>query len=61
MSNRLEITITREGNNILGNFYRVIAYRGDYRLGEQIYAGYTRRESERRARDTIRERGRLGI
>jgi hypothetical protein len=56
---RLEIMVTRDGNAILGNFYRVVAYRGSSRLGEKIYAGYTKRESVRLAREIIRERGRL--
>lgn len=59
MSERLELMVTREGNHILGNFYRVIAYRGSSRLGEKIYAGYSKRESVRLARELIRERGRL--
>ena len=59
MSERLELLITREGNAILGNFYRVVAYRGSSRLGERLYAGYSKRESVRLARDLIRERGRL--
>ena len=59
MSERVELLITREGNHILGNFYRVVAYRGSSRLGEKIYAGYSKRESVRLAREIIRERGRL--
>jgi hypothetical protein len=59
VSERLELMVTREGNHILGNFYRVIAYRGSSRLGEKIYAGYSKRESVRLARELIRERGRL--
>jgi hypothetical protein len=59
MSERLEITATRDGNAILGNFYRVSAWRGNSYLGEQIYAGYTKRESLRRARETIKNSGEL--
>ena len=59
MSERVELLITREGNAILGNFYRVIAYRGSSRLGERLYAGYTKRESVRLARELVRDRGRL--
>jgi hypothetical protein len=59
MSERLELLITREGNAILGNFYRIVAYRGSLRLGERLYEGYTKRESVRLAREIIRERGRL--
>jgi hypothetical protein len=59
LADRLELLITREGNAILGNFYRVIAYRGSSRLGEKIYAGYSKRESVRLARELVRDRGRL--
>lgn len=58
---RLELTISRDGNNILGRFYRVTAWRGDSYLGEGIYAGYTRSESLRLARESVQERGGLGI
>ena len=59
MSERLELMVTRDGNAILGNFYRVVAYRGSSRLGEKIYAGYSKRESVRLARELVRDRGRL--
>jgi hypothetical protein len=59
MSARVEITATRDGNNILGNFYRVSAWRGSSYLGEKIFAGYTKRESLRRAREIINDRGEL--
>ena len=59
MSARIQITATRDGNAILGNFYRVSAWRGNNYLGEQIYAGYTKRESIRRARETIQDQGEL--
>lgn len=59
MSQRLEITATRDGNAILGNFYRVTAWQGSRYLGEKIFAGYTKRESLRRAREIIRDRGEL--
>lgn len=59
LADRLELLITREGNAILGNFYRVVAYRGPNRLGERLYEGYSKRESVRLARELIRERGRL--
>jgi hypothetical protein len=59
MSEREELLITREGNAVIGNFYRVVAYREHMRLGERVYAGYTKRESVRLARELIRERGRL--
>jgi hypothetical protein len=55
MSERLEITATRDGNAILGNFYRVSAWRGNSYLGEQIYAGYTKRESVSLFRQYMRE------
>lgn len=56
---RLEITITRDGNAILGNYYRVSAWRGSDYLGERIYAGYTRRESNRLAREVLKAKGRF--
>jgi hypothetical protein len=59
MSARVELLITREGNAVIGNFYRVVAYRESVRLGERVYAGYSKRESVRLARELIRERGRL--
>jgi hypothetical protein len=59
MSARIELTATRDGNAILGNFYRVSAWRGNSYLGEQIFAGYNKRESLRRAREIIRDRGEL--
>ena len=59
MRERLEITATRDGNAILGNFYRVSAWRGNSYLGERIYAGYSKRDSLRLAREIIRERGEL--
>jgi hypothetical protein len=59
MSERAELLITREGNAVIGNFYRVVAYREHMRLGERVYAGYTKRESVRLARELLRERGRL--
>lgn len=59
MSERVELLITREGNAIIGNFYRIVAYRGPNRLGERVYAGYSKRESVRLARELVRERGRL--
>ena len=59
MSERLELMVSREGNAVIGNFYRVIAYRGESRLGERVYEGYSKRESVRLARTLIRERGRL--
>jgi len=59
VSERVELLITREGNAVIGNFYRVVAYREHMRLGERVYAGYTKRESVRLARELLRERGRL--
>ena len=59
MSERVQLTATRDGNAILGNFYRVSAWRGNSYLGEQIYAGYSKRESLRRARETIKDQGEL--
>lgn len=57
----VELLVSREGNAVIGNFYRISAYDGDTYLGQEIYAGYTKRESERRARESVRERGGLGL
>jgi hypothetical protein len=57
----IDFNVYREGNNILGSYYRITAWRGASYLGEGIYAGYTRRESLRLARESVRERGGLGI
>jgi hypothetical protein len=59
MSERVQLTATRDGNAILGNFYRVSAWRGNSYLGERIYAGYSKRDSLRLARAIIKERGEL--
>jgi hypothetical protein len=59
VSERVELLISREGNAVIGNFYRIVAYRGPNRLGERVYAGYNKRESVRLARQLLRERGRL--
>ena len=59
MSARIELSATRDGNGILGNFYRVSAWQGSRYLGEQIFAGYTKRESLRRAREIVKDRGEL--
>jgi hypothetical protein len=48
---KLELLIERDGNHILGNFWRVVAYEGESRLGEKIYAGYTKREAVSLARE----------
>ena len=59
MREKIELTATRDGNNILGNFYRVSGWKGSRYLGEKIYAGYTKAESLRLAREVIKERGEL--
>jgi hypothetical protein len=61
LSQKLELQATRGGNSILGSFYRVTAWRGEDYLGEEIYSGYTKRESLQRARERVKERGGLGI
>ena len=58
---KIDLLVSREGNGVLGNFYRISAYCGDDYLGEGIYAGYSKRESTRLAREQIKERGGLGI
>jgi hypothetical protein len=56
---KIELLIRKDGNNILGNFYRVSAWCGDNYLGEKIFAGYNKRESVQRAREIIKDRGRF--
>ena len=58
---KIELLVSREGNGVLGNFYRISAYDGDTYLGQGIYSGYSKRESKRLAKQQIRERGGLGI
>ena len=58
---KIELLVSRESNGVIGNFYRISAYDGDTYLGQEIYAGYTKRESERRAKESVRERGGLGL
>lgn len=48
---RVELMVERDGNNYLGNFWRVVAYEGERRLGEKLYAGYTKREAISLARE----------
>ena len=57
----VELIVSRESNGILGNYYSISAYDGDTYLGQEIYAGYSKRESERRARERVSERGGLGL
>lgn len=58
---KIDLLVSREGNGVLGNFYRISAYCGDTYLGQEIYAGYSKRESMQRARESVRERGGLGL
>jgi hypothetical protein len=58
---KIDLLVSREGNNVLGNYYRISAYDGDSYIGEEIYAGYSKRESMQRARESIKERGGLGL
>ena len=58
---KIELLVSRESNGVLGNYYSISAYEGDTYLGQEIYAGYSKRESERRARESVRERGGLGL
>jgi hypothetical protein len=61
MSARLELSVSRDGNGYIGNFWRISAWRGDSYLGEGIYSGYTRSEAIRLARESVKDRGGLGI
>jgi hypothetical protein len=58
---KIDLLVSREGNGVLGNYYRISAYDGDSYIGEEIYAGYSKRESMQRARESVREKGGLGI
>ena len=58
---KINLSVSRESNGVLGNYYSISAYDGDTYLGQEIYAGYTKRESERRARESVRVRGGLGL
>jgi len=56
---KVQLLIERDGNNVIGNFWRVVAYEGERRLGDQIYDGYTKREAISLARQMINNKGRL--
>jgi hypothetical protein len=56
---KIDLTVTRDGNNIIGNFWRVSAWRGSAYLGEKIYAGYTKRDAVSLARGYIAGNGSL--
>jgi hypothetical protein len=58
---KISLSVSREGNAVLGNYYRISAYDGDTYIGEEIYAGYNKRESIQRAKERVRERGGLGL
>ena len=58
---KIELLVSRESNGVLGNYYSISAYDGDTYLGQEIYAGYSKRESMQRARESVRERGGLGL
>jgi len=58
---KISLSVSRESNGVLGNYYSISAYDGDTYLGQEIYAGYTKRESMQRARESIKERGGLGL
>jgi hypothetical protein len=56
-----EITITRESNGVLGNYYRVTAWEGETYLGNEVYAGFTKAEARAIAKDTLEREGGLGL
>lgn len=58
---KIELLVSRESNGVLGNYYSISAYDGDTYLGREIYAGYSKKESMQRARESVRERGGLGL
>lgn len=56
---KVQLIAEKDGNNILGGFWRVRAYKEEEDLGERIYAGYTKREAIDLARQLINNKGRL--
>ena len=58
---KIELTITRESNGVLGNYYRVTAYEGETYLGNEVYAGYTKAEARARAKERVESEGGLGL
>jgi hypothetical protein len=56
---KIQLIAERDGNNILGGFWRVRAYEGERDLGERIYAGYTKREAIDLSRQLVNNTGRL--
>jgi hypothetical protein len=58
---KIELTITRESNGVLGSYYRISAWQGEAYLGDEIYAGYTRAQAKEMALDTLEQEGGLGL
>lgn len=56
---KVQLTAEKDSNNTLGSFWRVYAYQGESRLGERIYAGYTKQQAINLARQLINNTGRL--
>ncbi len=56
---KIELIARKDSNAILGGFWRVRAYEGNEDLGEQIYAGYTKRQAIDLARQVVNNKGRL--
>jgi hypothetical protein len=56
---KIQLVAEKDGNNYIGNFWRVRAYEGERDLGEQIFSGYTKREAINLARQLINNKGRL--
>jgi hypothetical protein len=56
---KIQLIAEKDGNNILGGFWRVRAYEGERDLGERIYAGYTKREAIDLSRQLVNNTGRL--
>ena len=48
---KIQLMIEKDGNSYLGNFWRVVAYEGESRLGECVYAGYTKKQALALARE----------
>lgn len=58
---KIELSIERISGGVIGGAYRVSAWKGDHYLGQQTYLYYTKREALRLARESVINRGGLGI
>jgi len=58
---RLELSIERVKTGEISGAWEVTAWRGDDYLGREAYLFYTKGEALRVARETVKEKGGLGI